>query len=364
MIVLGGYCNYTVEMQSKDTTENNDTLYLKPFYARLSLLTPSFTIEKTLFSPAHAVYVEYSGYPMIDIFADANEGESLVLWTNHLIGGYKWYFDLNKSIDKNRRYFNHNAFYADFYHRWTLETNRISHYTGVGINIGRQLTYKYLYGSISLGLESKYEFVDDNISFFKPNFSSKIQVGVFIPYSKVPDKTFYEHAPYFGQGNANKDTKLKSVYFRLNVIKLGVEIEKSVINNNHTLELSIYGWFGLPLVLMDVAEDIPFISHNIGLSYKYYYNLNKRIKLGKNVKNYHANYVGVKTEYISSWIFEPKNDNFYGLGLIWGGQASFNNWFYIGYKAGPSIFFNKSELVKPWNIPVTLRTEICLGFYF
>jgi hypothetical protein len=352
------------EMTINDHSEENDSLYLKSFYARLSLLTPTFTIEKSLFTPAHAVYAEYSGYPMIDIFANANEGESLLVWLNHLIGGYRWYFDLNNRIKKEKRYFNHNAFYADLYHRWTPETNRILHYTGVGINIGRQLTYKYLYGSICLGLESKYEFVDDNVTFSKPNFSPKLRVGVFIPHSKVPDKTLEEHAPYFGQEMSDEGAKLKSFYFRLNVIKPGVEIEKSIVNKNQTLELSVYGWVGLPLVLMDVADDFPFISHNISLSYKYYYNLNKRMQLGKNVKNYHANYVGVKTEYISSWIFEPKNDNFYGLGLIWGGQVSFNNWFYIGYEVGPSVFFNKSKIVKPWDIPITLRTETYLGFYF
>jgi hypothetical protein len=355
---------YSSRQEKNDTVENDKTLYLKPFHVRFSLLTPAITIEKTLLSPAHTVYAGYSGYPMIDLFADANEGESLLLWTNHLIGGYKWYFDLNKRIDKNKRYFNHNAFFADLYHRWTPETNRIPHYTGVGINLGRQLTYKYLYGSICLGLESKYEFVDDNITFSKPMFFPKIRVGVFLPYSKIPNKTLEEHAPYFGQEKSGKDAKLKSFYFRLNIIKPGVEIEHSIFNEWQTLELSIYGWLGLPMVLMDVADDFPFISHNISLSYKNYYNLNKRIQLGKNVKNYHANYLGFKTEYISSWIFEPKNDNFYGLGLIWGGQVSFNNWFYIGYEAGPSIFFNKSKIVKPWDIPVTFRTETYLGFYF
>ncbi len=364
LTLFGAYGNSSIKGQGKDTTGNNDTLYLKPFYARLSLLTPALSIEKTLFSPAHTVYAEYSGYPMIDIFANANEGESVVVWLNHFIGGYRWYFDLNKRIDSDKRYFNHNAFFADFYHRWTPETNQIINYTGVGINLGRQLTYKYLYGSICLGLESKYEFVDDNITFSKPKFFPKIRVGAFLPYSKVPDKTLEEHAPYFGQEMSEEGTKLKSFYFRLNVIKPGVEIEKSVFNERQTFELSVYGWFGLPLVLMEAAEDFPFISHNISLSYKNYYNLNKRVQLGKKVKNYHANYVGVKTEYISSWIFEPKNDNFYGLGLIWGGQVSFNNWFYFGYEAGPSIFFNQSKIVKPWDIPVTIRTETYLGFYF
>lgn len=380
------YGNISIESkltQESDITKNNDSLYLKPFYARMSLLTPAFSIEKSLFSPAHAVYAEYSGYNLHNLMTGTNGNESGFAWPNHLITGYRWYFNLNKRIGKNKRYFNHNAFYVDLHHTWTPHTKGVSNYTAFGVNIGRQLTYKYLYGSLSYSIENKYEFVNKELSFYSFSIFPEIRLGVFLPYSKVPDKTLEQHTPYFNfinKKSAPNKVDLDKFHFRINVLYPGINVEKSIFNSQNTLSFDFGTRLGIPGLFiaaqLELDEFNAYFPAMINLNYNYYYNLNKRQLKNKKTGNYQANYLNLNTEIIAPHLF---NNNrplyFYGTGIKWGGNVSFNKFLYMNYEIGPLTYFYDGDIIlfdwgkafKPINdfaTYFTIRTNLTFGFYF
>ncbi len=340
----------------KDSSKREYNYRLRPFYTRLSIYTPVVNIEKSLFASGHSLYAEYSAFPIPIL---QYREPSYFLWVNSAFAGYRYYFDFNflrKEID----YFNRSAFFVSLYNRfiWANKKSKNVYYydSRIGIDIGRQITYKFFYCSLSLGVEKNYIYYNENSNFNKKlSFVPKIRLGVFMPYTKPPHektkKKIYEN-------------KLKPFYFRLNIAKIGINVEKSIFNKNHTLNLGIHGWFDLPLFLSAYKRNSPAITHDINFSYKYYYNLNRRIRLKKDIRNYTANYVMIGSSYISSWFFKPKNDNFYSLSLSWGGQATVLEPLYIGYDLSASIFFNNSKIVYSYNTPIIPRINIYVGFYF
>ncbi len=82
------------------------------------------------------------------------------------------------------------------------------------------------------------------------------------------------------------------------------------------------------------------IAPSINLQPKYYYNINKRSRKGKNIKNNSANYISMQTIYIPNWFVISNNDNIkisnqisliptFGIRRNFGGN--FNYEFKIGY---------------------------------
>jgi hypothetical protein len=372
-----------IEKPQTDTTGNNDSFYLKPFYTRFSLLTPAITIEKTLFSPAHTVFAEYSGYNLHDIMTGTNGNETGFAWPNHLITGYRWYFNLNKRIDENKRYFNYNSFYADIHHTWTPYTKGVSNYSAVGISIGSQLTYKYFYGSLSYSIDNKYEFADKKLSFYSFSLFPEIRLGVFLPYSKVPDKTLEKHAPYFGFNKKKSEPNnvdLDKFHFRINVLYPGINIEKSILDIRNTMSFDFKTRIMMPGTFLaadiQVSNFNALFPHVFSLNYNYYYNLDKRLINNKQVRNYQANFFRLRTEIFTPLLFSVENPSvLYGTGIQWGGNISFNKFLYMNYEIGPVAYFYDGNIIlfdwgkafKPINdfaTYFTIRTDLTFGFYF
>ncbi|MGM0650984.1 MAG: hypothetical protein ACQES1_10825, partial [Bacteroidota bacterium] len=250
---------------------------------------------------------------------------------------------------------------------------------------GRQLTYKYFYGSLSYSIENKYQFVNKKLSFYSFSLFPEIRLGVFLPYSKVPDKTLEKHAPYFSFNHKKKSTPnnvdLDKFHFRINAILYpGFNLEKSVFDIKSTVSFDFKTRIMMPGTF--IAADIgvsnfnALFPHVFSLNYNYYYNLDKRLNSNKKVRNYHANYLKAKTEIITPLLFSVDNPSvFYGTGIQWGGNISFNKFLYMNYEIGPLAYFYDGDIIlfdwgkafKPINdfaTYFTIRTNLTFGFYF
>ncbi|HUH17786.1 hypothetical protein [Albibacterium sp.] len=84
------------------------------------------------------------------------------------------------------------------------------------------------------------------------------------------------------------------------------------------------------------------------LTPKYYYNINRRVKKDKNIKNNAANYLGLQIRYMPGWVFSnhknmnlPDQINFIPT---YGFRRNFLNNFNYEFKTGFGYGFGRSEI--------------------
>ncbi|MFW5720982.1 MAG: hypothetical protein ACOCWW_01200 [Bacteroidota bacterium] len=184
--------NKTVFLSASSVTQS-DTLKIEPYYFRISLLSPAARFEMNLKNPAHSFYIEYSGYPGIPW---THSESTTTVWKSHIFTGYRYYFDLNRKIINNKKYFNHNAFYIGLYHRYSpgcdyefiyemvlnpLTFTSRDNNLGIGVDIGRQFTIERFYFNIGLCFEEKYKIDNSKLLYDQLIITPKLHIGWFFP---------------------------------------------------------------------------------------------------------------------------------------------------------------------------------------
>lgn len=140
------------------------------------------------------------------------------------------------------------------------------------------------------------------------------------------------------QANLNQQEDLLKVGF------LGPKIEyESSINSNMSLRSEV----GLSLGFGYGGNAIGWIF-NYGLyakvSPRLYYNLENRLRDGKSINNYSANYLSfVSMAYLNSILSNENKPNQYILGPTWGIQRNLGSSWYFNFEIGPGLSVNKIE---------------------
>lgn len=100
-----------------------------------------------------------------------------------------------------------------------------------------------------------------------------------------------------------------------------------------------------------------YLTPNIGLAYKYYYNMNKRAEEGKNVNNNAGNYIGLRlinglegwtTEKVKTETYTMESQgfskNYIGFAsAVWGMNRNLGKNFLFNFEVGPGIVFGEDR---------------------
>src|SRR5690606_26884330 len=100
-----------------------------------------------------------------------------------------------------------------------------------------------------------------------------------------------------------------------------------------------------------------YLTPNIGLAYKYYYNMNKRVEAGKNVNNNAGNYIGLRlinglegwtTEKVKTETYTMESQgfskNYIGFAsAVWGMNRNLGKNFVFNFEVGPGIVFGEDR---------------------
>jgi hypothetical protein len=180
--------------------------------------------------------------------------------------------------------------------------------------------------------------------------------------------------------NVSKISDLNKPIVRINFLFPGISIEKSLFNYKHTGFLS-YSF--LPIYdfqdLYQGYRNLTFM-HMINFEYRYYFNIDDRMKLGKSIEYYHANYFSFFLNDIihkhPGWglIYDNMTLNLLTTGISIGGNINFWNNFYFNYAFGLGVNFingkyepffqyntSESEAERKVNFPIAPNLKLKVG---
>ena len=108
---------------------------------------------------------------------------------------------------------------------------------------------------------------------------------------------------------------------------------------------------------------------NISIEPRLYYDLNKRIIKGRNVKNNSGNFVSIRLNYLSSNYITSTNNNLilsdqFGIFGEWGIRRVYGKHFTLetGVGLGPVLYFGKTDAIKGKDI--VMDAHVRLGYSF
>lgn len=132
--------------------------------------------------------------------------------------------------------------------------------------------------------------------------------------------------------------------FRANVLSPGLEMEVPLSNNSTFAANTGIGIQGSYNDLSYTGTGfIYFIAPFVDLSYKKFYNRDKRLTKGKNISSNSGNYWGAKLltnlKEVESHNMIRKDDIDFAVGPTWGIQRAYGNFHYL-FDIGPVYYFD------------------------
>ncbi|MEP7278803.1 MAG: hypothetical protein ABI813_09190 [Bacteroidota bacterium] len=151
---------------------------------------------------------------------------------------------------------------------------------------------------------------------------------------------------------------------KITVIVPGVSYEKRV-GRQQTLQVQAFASidFGIGYSSSFGTTSFLHTSPAVGLQYRYYYNAERRSRIGKRTAMNSMNYVApLYTMVFSSWsisdayLGEEKRRPIHSVRFAWGFQRNYENRFSIDINAGPGINFAKTTLYDQNDQPIGRKT--------
>ncbi|PRX45265.1 DUF3575 domain-containing protein [Salegentibacter salegens] len=147
----------------------------------------------------------------------------------------------------------------------------------------------------------------------------------------------------FSSINAQDQASVEDGLLSINILTPGLEYEYGLTNST-TLDLRAGSAFGY--------RDNSYFGEDFGIyptfnvQYRYYYNLEKRLNKGKNIKNNSANYIALSGSVQSGkpiiGDLEYSEGYFGTVGPVWGLQRYYGSGFKLDLNLGAGYGFNES----------------------
>lgn len=149
---------------------------------------------------------------------------------------------------------------------------------------------------------------------------------------------------------AQDSIKVSSNMFKLNILRTGLAYEKSVSKlSTINLDANFTPFFKKE----NSGIGSPKFFLNFNGHYRYYYNLEKRLKKGKNISGNSGNYLALGSSYYFKSLDESRavsfNDGF-STSAVWGLQRTYKSGINININTGIGYNFNKQTInskIKP-----------------
>ena len=141
-------------------------------------------------------------------------------------------------------------------------------------------------------------------------------------------------------------------FISLNLILPGMSYETKVGKNS-----TLYGTVALTYTMSvseyssasgSIKEKYFNVNPYVALNFRNYYNFDKRISKGKNVKHNSANYFGVSTSYVLNPLGKTSTiSNHLEIGPVWGFQRTYASGFYLNLNLGLGYFNSNIDETLP-----------------
>ncbi|TVZ25732.1 hypothetical protein JM83_0661 [Gillisia sp. Hel_I_86] len=160
------------------------------------------------------------------------------------------------------------------------------------------------------------------------------------------------------QAQDQKSPEVSNKVFSVNFLTPGLELE-SKLSEKTTIDLNLTTGFALT---GGSNRDTEFgIFPTFESQYRFYYNLEKRMKKGKNIENNSGNYVGAMASIRSGkpiiGDIEFEDDFAVFLGPVWGLQRYYGSGFKLNLNLGAGYVFDNAD-----NSYVSLLVGLRLGW--